>query len=173
MARNRFAPLRRVTLVSAKVTKAIAPGWAPAGFPPSGAAPPGRADGPSLARRRWLGVLPRSPAPRHLHSACTNVAVGGVWTGVVRNEEIQDLWELIGRRSYTGGAGGAERDLCRPSGGVAQGETSHGWRVSAAGPGTAHRRAPPEQRRSEGTRRAGTRSNGFSPLFAETKRGSP
>jgi hypothetical protein len=44
--------------------------------------------------------------------------------------------------SCTGSAGGAERDLCRPSGGVAQGETSHGWRVSAAGPGTAHRRGP-------------------------------
>jgi hypothetical protein len=31
-----------------------------------------------MAHRRWLGVLPRSPAPRRLHSACANVAIGGV-----------------------------------------------------------------------------------------------
>ena len=65
-AQGRFAPLRRVTFLSGKVTKAIAPGLAPSGFPHSGDAPPGRAEGPSLVHRRWLGIpasLPDSAPP--------------------------------------------------------------------------------------------------------------
>jgi hypothetical protein len=59
-------PYGRPTLVSAKVGKAIAPGWAASRFPHSGAAPPGRAEGPSMAHRRWLGIhasLPGSASP--------------------------------------------------------------------------------------------------------------
>jgi hypothetical protein len=83
-------PYGRPTLVSAKVGKAIAPGWAASRFPHSGAAPPGRAEGPSMAHRRWLGVLPRSPAPRRLRSACAQVAIGGVCeVCVVKQEQIK------------------------------------------------------------------------------------
>ena len=75
--------------------------------------------------------------------------------------------------SHNDGAGDAERDLCRPSAGVAQGETSHGWRVSAVGPGTAHRRGPPERRRSEGTPPAGGAKpeQWFFPPFCRNKKG--
>ncbi|RAU39522.1 hypothetical protein DBY65_008350 [Pseudomonas sp. RIT412] len=49
-----------------------------AGFPPSGAAPWARRGRPSMAAR--LSRLPAAqPTPRHLRSACTQVAVRGVW----------------------------------------------------------------------------------------------
>jgi hypothetical protein len=40
-----------------------------------------------MALRRWLGVLPRSPAPRRLRSACAQVAIGGVCEVCVEQQE--------------------------------------------------------------------------------------
>jgi hypothetical protein len=111
----------------------MAPGWAASRFPHSGAAPPGRAEGPSMALRRWLGVLPRSPAPRRLRSACAQVAIGGVCEVCVeQQEQSKNRARTEQEQSKSKSNAPSFPQSCRrrrtrrwrrPSGGVVQGET--------------------------------------------------
>jgi hypothetical protein len=142
-----FGLYGRPPFVSAKGGKTIAPGWAASRFPHSGAAPPGRAEGPSMALRRWLGVLPRSPAPRRLHSACAQVAIGGVCEVCVEEQEQKQeqcfAFSTIVQTPPNATLAQAEWRRC--AGGDEAGAES------ALRPGGPLQRVPPEQRRREGT----------------------
>ena len=72
-----------------KVTKkALLPVWPSfVGFPHSGDAPWARAERASMPWRRLAGVPARHPTPRRLRSACTQVAICGVWTGVDEDQK--------------------------------------------------------------------------------------
>jgi hypothetical protein len=54
----------------------------------SGSFTPATLRGPAAIRHPW-----REPTPRHLRSACTQVAIGGVWTGAHEDQD-QDLDQL-------------------------------------------------------------------------------
>ncbi|RZI70010.1 MAG: hypothetical protein EOP13_22405 [Pseudomonas sp.] len=53
------------------------------GFPHSDDAPWARADRTSMSCRRARGIHAARPTPRRLRSACTQVAIDGVWAGCV------------------------------------------------------------------------------------------
>ena len=91
-----FGPYRRPPFVSAKGGKPLLLAW-PFGFPHSGDAPPGRAlmwiEGGVHEPLAPAGVLPRSPAPRRLRSACAQVAFSGVCEFCVEDQDQdQELW---------------------------------------------------------------------------------
>ena len=143
-------PYGRPTLVSPKVGKGIAPGWAPAGFPPSGVAPGVAPNGhpwPAALTR----LLPRSP----LRNASTRPAPTSRqrrlhYRGIKQNKAKAldlDLLRKTHRRRRT-------RLGRRSNAGDAEPGSEAGRRASADGPWTALRRGPVERRRSEGTRRA-------------------
>ncbi|RJX78483.1 hypothetical protein D3M70_17010 [Pseudomonas sp. LS-2] len=51
-------------------------------YPHSGDAPWARRHPPSMAGGGSRGIHAARPTPRHLRSACTQVAIGGVWADV-------------------------------------------------------------------------------------------
>ena len=133
----------------------------PFGFPHSGDAPPGRAEGPSMAHRRWLGVLPRSPAPRRLRSACAQVALSGVCEFCVEDQDQELCLRLC---FFAMVQTPPTRRWRRPSGGVAQGGTrqepsraaGHEWRSQSTSG-----RGPRSDAGGREPRRGQARSNAF------------
>ncbi|RAU55102.1 hypothetical protein DBY65_008335 [Pseudomonas sp. RIT412] len=68
---------------------------------PSGAAPWARRGRPSMAAR--LSRLPAAqPTPRHLRSACTQVAFGGGWAVCVGRSKAKSDKRKAERRSVQG-----------------------------------------------------------------------
>ena len=73
--------LRRVTWKSTPSNQGcLLPAWPSfLGFPHSGDAPWARRHPPSMAEGGSRGIHAAPPTPRHLRSACTQVAIGVVW----------------------------------------------------------------------------------------------
>ena len=146
-------PYGRVTFLSGKVTKAIAPGLGPSGFPPSGVAPGARV-AKGLPAATLTRLLPRLP----LRNASTRPAptsrsaASGPFVVKIKIRSKADGLSLSLLLLFPDGTDAANRDV---GAGRTQATRSrgarHGCRASADGPWTALRRGPVERRRSEGS----------------------
>ncbi|OQR36941.1 hypothetical protein BWR59_04565 [Pseudomonas sp. Bc-h] len=90
----------------------LAPGLAlpSSAFPHSGDAPWARRHPPSMAGGGSRGIHAARPTPRHLRSACTQVAIGGVWA-IAHEDQNQE--QRIFDRSHAP-RGNAAPDALRP-----------------------------------------------------------